>query len=294
MRLVQPWLALLIAVLAFGFPAWAQDKPEPSYSLKIQRASESPLRLTLDASQAPASEVLRALAKESGLEILVSDDVTVPVTAKLTERSPEAIILHVAQMKGVRMRALRVPSSFDTKKLTADKLAVLIDTMTELGFVSAAVPPVPKPLADAQSAPIAPPVTLLADPASAVQLSQAAGDCKTLWLAVPDRAAEQKPRSETLGELARLNQRAAELMLKMTPEEHKAYQQMQVEYFRQMPLQLQQRTLLDGMAMLLGLTAKEQGDIMAGMFRQMSPEQKKAFLSLGTVFMQNVLPEEIP
>ena len=294
MRIVSAWLVLLGSAMLLASSAQAQEKPEAPYSLQIVRVSSSPLKLSIDASQAPAGEVLRALAKESGQDILVSESLSVPVTAHLVEQTPEAILLHVGQMKGVRLQAVRVPSSLDTKRLGAEKLGSLIDTMRELGFASAAVPPLPKQGPDTPKAPIAPPVTLIADAASAAQLSQTAGECKTIWLALPEASAEQKPRSETLGELARLNQRAAELMLKLTPEEHKAYQQMQVEYFRQMPLQLQQRTLMDGMALMLGLTPKEQGSLMAGVFRQMSPEQKKAFLNLGTAFMQNVTPEEIP
>ncbi|MGQ9525522.1 MAG: hypothetical protein ACUVTZ_11885 [Armatimonadota bacterium] len=295
MRIIFASLAIMWDLLLPTLAAWSQSKPEtPPYTLQILRTSTSPPKLTLDASQAPAAEVLRALSKESRIEVLVADSLTVPVTAHLVDRSPEAVILHVGQMKGVRIRAVRVPSSLDISRLTAEKLGAIIDGMSELGFAAAVVPPIPKQQADNQPRPIAPPVTLLTDAATAARLSTTDKDFKVIWVALPETSAEQKPKSETLGELACLNQRIAELVLKMTPEERQAYLQMQIEQFRQLPLPLQRRTLLDGMSMLLGLTPKEQGDLMAGMFREMSQEQKKAFLNLGTLFMQNVTPEEIP
>lgn len=288
-------LATQLAIILLIGAAAGQTTQTQSYTLSVTRVSSNPVKLSLNAAAAPAAEVLRAVGKEAGLAVLASDDLTVPITAQLPAQTPDSLISMLAQFKGISLRPIRLPANYDLKDVTAAKLAALANAMDDLKLAAAfADAPAPGTPAGTKPKPL-PAVTIVPRPEadSTPTPPPSAQEMKTVWVAVPEKAAEPAPKQGTVTELARLNQQAVELMMKMTPEERKAWSQAQVDLFRQLPLPLQQQMISDGMGMMLSLTPKEQGNLLIGMFRQMTPEQRKAFLGLGAVFMQEVQPGEL-
>jgi hypothetical protein len=279
---------LVLPLIAQTAPADEPDVQKPQQQPIVTRVSSSPLRLSLEAVQTPAKDVFEALAKEAGIDLLVSDELTVPITAHIQNQSPQYILNALSQFKAITVTALRVPPSFEIKKADLAKIALTLQSLRELGISWVGLEPAQG------SEKVRTALILTSTSSEPARVQVPLEELKTVWLVVPTPQEPAKPSSsENVNELARLNQRMNELIMKLSPEERKAYQQTQLEQFRQMPLPMQQQFIMDGMNILLSLTPKEQGDLLIGIFRRMTPEQQKAFIGLGSAFVQHLQPGEL-
>ncbi|MGC8832772.1 MAG: hypothetical protein ACP5R4_01860 [Armatimonadota bacterium] len=279
---------LLLPLIAQTAPTDEPDVQKPQQQLVVTKVSSSPLRLSLEAAQAPAKEVFEALAKEAGIDLLVSDELTVPITAHIQNQSPQAILNALSQFKAVTVIALRTSRSFEIKKENLSKIALTLQSLRELGISWVGLEPAQ------ENGKIRTALILTNASPEPARVQVPSEGLKTVWLVVPTPQESTKtPGSENVSELARLSQRMNELIMKLSPEERKAYLQTQLEQFRQMPLPMQQQFIMDGLGILLSLTPKEQGDLLIGVFRRMTPEQQKAFIGLGSAFVQHLQPGEL-